>query len=85
MIIEMKVKVKKRKKINEKLCKHPIHQLIKQTKVDELLWDFEAVSLYPSAMWEEKSIYPRNETGYVFTEDKNNELVEKLNTGNFTQ
>ena len=36
-------------------------------------------------MWVEKSIYPRIETGYAYTRDMNNELVEKFNTGNFTQ
>ena len=36
-------------------------------------------------MWDEKSIYPRIETGYAYTRDMNNELVEKFNTGNFTQ
>ena len=51
----------------------------------ELLWDYDAVSLYPSAMWDEKSIYPRIETGYAYTRDMNNELVEKFNTGNFNQ
>ena len=51
--------------INEKLSKLPIHQLLKQIKIDEILWDFDAVSLYPSAMWDEKSIYRTIETGYV--------------------
>ena len=50
-----------------------------------LLWDFDAVSLYPSAMWDEKSIYLTIETGYAFTRDMNDELVEKFNTGNFNQ
>ena len=50
-----------------------------------LLWDFDAVSLYPSAMWDEKSVYPRIETGYAYARDMNDELVEKFNTGNFTQ
>ena len=50
-----------------------------------LLWDFDAVSLYPSAMWDEKSIYPRIETGYAYARDMNDELLEKFNTGNFTQ
>ena len=49
------------------------------------LWDFEAVSLYPSAMWDEKSIYPRIETGYDFTRDMIDELIEKFNNQNFTQ
>ena len=54
-------------------------------KLDELLWDFDAVSLYPSAMWNENSIYPRIGAGYAYTENMNDELVEKFNTGNFTQ
>ena len=36
-------------------------------------------------MWDENSIYPRIDTGYAFTRDMNGELVEKFNTGNFTQ
>ena len=38
--------------IYEKLSQLPVHQLIKQMKLDELLWDFDAVSLYSSAMWD---------------------------------
>ena len=40
----------KEKYINEKLSQFPIHQLIKQLKLVELLWDYDATSLYPSAM-----------------------------------
>ena len=36
-------------------------------------------------MWDEKSIYPRIETGYAFTRDINDEFVEKFNAGNFNQ
>ena len=50
-----------------------------------LLWDFDAVSLHPSAMWDEKSIYPRIETGYAFTKKLDDELVEKFNNQTFTQ
>ena len=50
-----------------------------------LLWDFEAVSLYPCAMWDENSIYPRIETGYAFTRDMNDELVEKFTNQTFIQ
>ena len=67
------------------MSKVPIHQLIKQIKLDELLWDFDAVSLYPSSMWDESSIYPRLETGYAYTEDVNDELVEKFDNQTFTQ
>ena len=69
--------------INENLSKLPIHQLIKQIKLDELFWDFDAVSLYPSAMWDESSIYLRIETGYGFTEDMKDELVNKVNNQSF--
>ena len=75
----------KEKYINEKLSQLPIHQLIKQIKLEELLWDYDATSLYPSAMWDEKSIYPRIETGYAFTRDMNKFLVHGFNNQNFTQ
>ena len=68
---------------NEKVSQLPIHQLIKQIKLFELWWDFDAVSLYPSALWDEKIVYPRIETGYANTTDMNKKLVKKINTGNF--
>ena len=39
--------------IIEKLSQLPIHQLLKQIKLDELLWGFDGNSLYRSAMWDE--------------------------------
>ena len=36
-------------------------------------------------MWDSKSIYPRIETGYAFTKDMNDELVEKFNNQIFTR
>ena len=36
-------------------------------------------------MWDKSSIYPKNETGYAFTPDMNDELVEKVNNQTFTQ
>ena len=75
----------KEKYINEKLSELRLHKIIKRIELIHLLWDFDAVSVYPSAMWDEKSIYLRIETGYAFTRDMNNELVEKFSTGNFTQ
>ena len=50
-----------------------------------MLRDFDALSLYPSATWDKNSIYPRIETGYAFARDMNDELLENLNTGSFTQ
>ena len=47
----------KEKYINEKLSELPIHQLIRQLKIIELLWDFDCVSLYPSAMCDKYLTY----------------------------
>ena len=71
--------------INGKLSNLPIHQLLKQLKLIDLLWDFDCTSLYPSAMWDKMSIYPKIEIGYASTRDMNNELVEKFTNGNFNQ
>ena len=73
------------KYIDEKLSKLPIHHLIIQIKLDKILWDIDAVSLYPSTMWDENSVYQRIETGYACTEDMNDELVDKFNNGIFTK
>ena len=60
-------------------------------KLDGMLWDFDAVSLYPSTMWVENSIYPKIETKYAFTmfhyasQDMNDELVENFNNQIFRQ
>ena len=75
----------KEKYINQKSSNLRLHKIIKRIELIHLLWDFDAVSLYPSAMWDENSIYPRIETGYSFTKDINDELVEKFNTSNFTK
>ena len=56
----------KEKYISQKISELPIHQLISQIKIIELLWDFDCVSLYPSVMWDKNSIYSKIETGYVF-------------------
>ena len=75
----------KEKYTNGKLTQLRIHQLLKQLQLNDLLWDFDCTSLYPSAMWDKSSIYPKIETGYAFTPDMNDELVEKLNNQTFTQ
>ena len=75
----------KEKYINEKLSNLRLHKIIKRIELIHLLWDFDGVSLYPSAMWDPKSIYPKIETGYAFKREMNDELVEKFNNQTFTQ
>ena len=81
----MKMWKKKEKYINEKLSNLRLHKIIKRIELIHLLWDFDAVSLYPSAMWDEKSIYLRIETAYAYTRDMNDELVEKFINQTFTR
>ena len=47
--------------------------------------DFDATSLYPSAMWDGESMFPKIETGYLFTIDTNDELVGKFTSCTFNQ
>ena len=75
----------KGKYFNEKLNELRLHEIIKRIELIHLLWDFDAVSLYLSATWDENSIYPRIETGYAYTRNMNDELVEMFYTGNFNQ
>ena len=47
--------------------------------------NFDATSLYPSAMWDEKSLYPKIETGYAFTPNLNDQIVAKSNNQTLAQ
>ena len=63
--------------INKKLGDLPIHQCLQHLSLNDFLWDFDAVSLYPSAMGDPKSVNPKIETGYVYTPDMKDEIVKK--------
>ena len=47
--------------------------------------DFDATSLYPSAKYDEGSIYPKIESGYTFKLHMNDVLVNDLNNQTFNQ
>ena len=64
--------------INKKLGEIPIHKLLQELSLNDLLWHFDAVSFYPSAMSDPKSIFSRIETVYAFTPDINDKLSETL-------
>ena len=73
------------KYINKKLGELSIHNLLQELSLNHLLWGYDANCLYPSAMSDENSINPRIETGYAYTEDMNDELVQPFNNQTFTQ
>ena len=47
--------------------------------------DFDATSLYPSATWDENSVYPKIETGFAFKPHMNKTYVEAFNNQTFNQ
>ena len=47
--------------------------------------DFDATSLYPSAMYDEKSVYCKIETGFTFKPHMNDVYVEAFNNKSFNQ
>ena len=51
----------------------------------KFLMDFEATNLYTPVMWDEKSTYLKTETGYDFTADMNDEIVETFNAQTVTK
>ena len=75
----------KEKYISEKLTQLRIHQLLKQLQLNDLVWEFDCTSLYPSAMWDKSSVYPKIETGYPFSPEMNDEQVTKFNNQTLTR
>ena len=49
------------------------------------MMDFDATSLYPSAMWDEDSVYPKIETGFSLKPHMNDVYVEAFNNQTFNQ
>ena len=71
--------------INKELNKLPIHKKLQKLNLNDVMMDFDATSLYPSAMWDENSVYPKIETGFVFKPHMNNVYVEAFNNQTFNQ
>ena len=46
---------------------------------------YDATSLYPSVMWDDKSVYPKIETGFAYKPHMNDVYVEAFNNQTFNQ
>ena len=73
------------KHINKELNKLAIHKKLQKLNLNDVMMDFDATSLYPSAMWDENSVYPKIETGYAFKPQKNKTYVEAFDIQTFNQ
>ena len=65
--------------INKKLNKLPIHKELFKLDSNKTQVEFDANSLYPCAMWDENSVYPKIENGFAFKPDLNDVYVEASN------
>ena len=75
----------KEKYVNKKLNILSIHKELSKLDLKKTQMDFDATSLYPSAMWDEKSVYPKIETGFVFKPQMNDVYVEAFNNQSFNE
>ena len=71
--------------INKELSKLPIHKKLQKLNLNDVMMDFDATFFYPSAMWDEDSVYPKIETGFAFKPDMNDVCVEPFNNKTFNQ
>ena len=67
------------KHINKNFNKLPIHQKLQKINLDNVLMDFDATPLYPFAMLDENSKYPKIETGFAFKAHMKKTYVDALN------
>ena len=71
--------------INKELNKLPIHKKLQKLNHNGVMMDFDATSLYSSAMWDENSFYPKIETGFAFKPHMNKTYVDAFNNQTFNQ
>ena len=62
--------------INQKPNMLPFHKQLSKLDLNKTQMDYDATRLYPSAMWDEKSVYPEKETGFAFKPLLNDVYVE---------
>ena len=62
-----------------------IHKELSKLKSNKTQIYFDATSLYPSAMWDENSVYPKVETGFAFKPNMNDVYVEVFKNQTFNE
>ena len=62
-----------------------IHKELSKLDLNKTQMAFDGNSLYPSAMWDNKSVYPKIETGFAFKPHMNNVYVEAFNNQTFNK
>ena len=71
---------KEKEKFNIKILNMlPIQKQLSKLGFNNTQMDFDATSLYPSAMWDNLSLYPKTETIYTFKPYMNDVFVNNFN------
>ena len=73
------------KYISNKLIQLPIHEHLQKLNLNDVMMDFDSSSLYPSAMSDKSSVYPKKETGLAFKPHMNVDYVKAFNIQIFNQ
>ena len=63
---------KRNKYINAKLSKLSIHEKLRELNLDDVMMNIDSTSLHPSAMYDEKSVFPETENEFDFKPYMNN-------------
>ena len=71
--------------MNKKLNMLPIHKELSKLDSNKSQMNYDGNSLYPSAMWDENSVYPKIETGFAFKPHMKDVYVEAFNNQTFNQ
>ena len=75
----------KEKHVDIKLSELSIHEKLQKLNLYKVMMDFDATSLYLSAMWDEKLVYHKLETGFAFKPHMNYVYVEAFTNQTFNQ
>ena len=79
------IQKEKEKYVNKKLNMLPIHKELSKLNLKKTQMCYDGNSLYPSAMYDCESVYPKIETGFVFRPHMNKTFVEALNNQTFNE
>ena len=63
----------------------PIHEKVSKLNLKKTQMCYDGNSLYPSAMWDCNSVYPKIETGFAFKPHMNKAYVEAFNNQTFNE
>ena len=86
MTIEITMNKKEPNILTKNLTNYQYRKSYKKPDVnDDVMMDYDATSLYPSAMRDENSVYPKIEIGFAHKAYMNKTYVEAFNNETFNQ